>query len=70
MWNITRDISAFHVRAETEADFVQTVRFAALHNLRLVVKNTGHDWCGAWLLAFVLIWVAMPVAHGTRPLGA
>ena len=30
--------------AETEQDFVSTVKFAAKYNLRLVVKATGHDW--------------------------
>ena len=41
-WNISTDHSAFVVRAEAEADFQATVSFAHTHNLRLVVKNTGH----------------------------
>jgi hypothetical protein len=44
-WN-TSELSAFTVLAQTESDFQQTVRFAATHNLRLVVKATGHDWYG------------------------
>ena len=32
--------------AETEGQFQATVKFAHAHNLRLVVKNTGHDWYG------------------------
>ena len=36
--------SEYSVLAETEEDFQHTVRFAATHNLRLVVKATGHDW--------------------------
>jgi hypothetical protein len=44
-WN-TSVLSAYTVLAETETDFQQTVRFAAKHNLRLVVKATGHDWYG------------------------
>lgn len=45
-WNISNQLSAFSVRAESEADIQATVAFAAEHNLRLVVKNTGHDWFG------------------------
>ena len=45
-WNISSDISEYSVLAETEADFQATVKFAADHNLRLVVKGTGHDWYG------------------------
>ena len=44
-WN-TSQLSAFTVLAHTESDFQATVRFAAKHNLRLVVKATGHDWYG------------------------
>jgi hypothetical protein len=44
-WNISTSLSAYSVLAETEADVQATVAFAARHNLRLVVKNTGHDWC-------------------------
>lgn len=45
-WNISVDHAAYTVRAETEEDFSATVAFAHKHNLRLVVKNTGHDWYG------------------------
>jgi hypothetical protein len=41
-WNISHDLSAFAVAAQTESDFTSTVAFAAKHNLRLVVKATGH----------------------------
>lgn len=41
-WNITTDHPAYIVRAEVEADVMAAVRFAHEHNLRLVVKNTGH----------------------------
>ena len=44
-WN-TSVLSAYVVHAEAESDFQATVRFAAQHNLRLVVKATGHDWYG------------------------
>ena len=44
-WN-TSVLSAYVVHAEAESDFQATVRFAAKHNLRLVVKATGHDWYG------------------------
>lgn len=45
-WNITTRISEYSVLAETESDFQATIKFAHDHNLRLVVKNTGHDWYG------------------------
>lgn len=44
-WN-TSELSAFTVLAQTESDFQETVKFATKHNLRLVVKATGHDWYG------------------------
>ena len=37
-------LQAYVVRAETEEDFQATTKFASTHNLRLMVKNTGHDW--------------------------
>lgn len=43
-WNISTALSAYAVTAESEKDMVATVSFAAEHNLRLVVKGTGHDW--------------------------
>jgi hypothetical protein len=43
-WSIADRISAYAVRAETEAHFQATIAFAAANNLRLVVKATGHDW--------------------------
>ena len=44
VWNISTRLSAFSVLAETEADVAAGVAFAAKYNLRLVIKNTGHDW--------------------------
>ena len=38
--------SAFAVRAESAADVAAAVRFAARHNLRLVVKGGGHSYLG------------------------
>ena len=56
-WNISSDISEYSVLAETEADFQATVKFAADHNLRLVVKGTGHDWYGRSTAAgSLMIW--------------
>ena len=56
-WNISNDLSEYSVLAETEADFQATVRFALDHNLRLVVKNTGHDWYGRSTAAgSLLLW--------------
>jgi hypothetical protein len=34
------------VNATTESDVSKAVKFAADHNLRLVIKNTGHDFLG------------------------
>ncbi|CAE6524284.1 unnamed protein product [Rhizoctonia solani] len=36
----------YAVHAETAQDIVEYVRFATKHNLRIVVKNTGHDLLG------------------------
>jgi FAD/FMN-containing dehydrogenase len=56
-WNISNDLSAFSVLAETPQDFSATVKFAADHNLRLVVKGTGHDWYGRSAAAgSLLLW--------------
>jgi hypothetical protein len=43
-WNMSMQLSAYSVRAVSEADVQATVSFASAHNLRLVVKATGHDW--------------------------
>jgi hypothetical protein len=60
-WNISSDISEFSVLAETEDDFKSTVKFAHDHNLRLVVKNTGHDWYGRSTAAgSLLLWTHLP----------
>eukprot|EP01045_Picozoa_sp_COSAG04_P013902 COSAG04_NODE_1011_length_8770_cov_3.106677_2_plen_672_part_00 len=56
-WNISTDHSAYTVRAETEDDFRFAVGFAHKHNLRLAVKNTGHDWYGRSTAAgSLMIW--------------
>ncbi|EUC63952.1 FAD-binding domain protein [Rhizoctonia solani AG-3 Rhs1AP] len=36
----------YAVHAETAQDVVEYVRFATKHNLRIVIKNTGHDILG------------------------
>jgi hypothetical protein len=36
------------VKAEDSKDVVAAVKFANEHNLRLVVKNTGHDFLGRY----------------------
>ena len=57
VWNISDRLSSYSVRAETEADFQATIAFAAAHNLRLVVKATGHDWYGRSTAAgSLLLW--------------
>ncbi len=38
--------SAYAVKAHTTADVVAAVNFARTHNLRLVVKGTGHSYLG------------------------
>lgn len=45
------------VLAQSESDVQATVVFAAKHNLRLVIKNTGHDWFGRSAAAgSLLLW--------------
>ncbi|KAF9369063.1 hypothetical protein CPC16_004824, partial [Podila verticillata] len=39
-------VPLFTVNASTATDIQETVRFAAKHNIRLVIKNTGHDMLG------------------------
>ena len=48
-WNLSAALGgarSYAVAAQSEADVQVTVAFAAQHNLRLVVKSTGHDWYG------------------------
>ncbi len=44
VWDIAARLPAYSVLATSEGDIQAAVAFAAAHNLRLVVKNTGHDW--------------------------
>lgn len=46
VWNISNMLGAYAVAAQTEGDVQAAVAFAKEHNLRLVVKSTGHDWFG------------------------
>ncbi|KAL6859559.1 hypothetical protein J3F83DRAFT_749401 [Trichoderma novae-zelandiae] len=39
-------ISPLYVDAETPADITATLAFAKQHGIRIVVKNTGHDYLG------------------------
>ncbi|CAE6501505.1 unnamed protein product [Rhizoctonia solani] len=39
-------VPSYSVHAETTQDVVEYVRFATKHNLRIVIKNTGHDLLG------------------------
>lgn len=45
-WNLTQVLPSYVVAAESTADVQAAVAFASAHNLRLVVKNTGHSWFG------------------------
>ena len=57
VWNMSTAQAAFAVLAESEADVQAAVYFAAAHNLRLVVKSTGHDWYGRSTAAgALLVW--------------
>ncbi|KAF8174822.1 FAD-binding domain-containing protein [Mycena galopus ATCC 62051] len=40
------DVPIYAVLAETVEDVQAAVKFASLHNLRLVVKSSGHDYLG------------------------
>lgn len=44
VWNISGCYPSYAVAARSEADIQAAVAFALAHNLRLVVKGTGHDW--------------------------
>jgi FAD/FMN-containing dehydrogenase len=49
--------SVYAIKARTTADVVAGVNFARLHNLRLVVKGTGHSYLGTSNAAdSLLIW--------------
>ncbi|KAI6091641.1 FAD-binding domain-containing protein [Hypoxylon rubiginosum] len=39
-------LATFTVNATTAADFQAAVRFVKRHNIRLVIRNTGHDYLG------------------------
>ncbi|SPO07197.1 related to FAD/FMN-containing isoamyl alcohol oxidase MreA-like, putative [Cephalotrichum gorgonifer] len=39
-------VSPYSVAAASANDIVEAVKFATKHNVRLVVKNTGHDFAG------------------------
>ncbi|KAJ7724334.1 FAD-binding domain-containing protein [Mycena maculata] len=40
------DVPLYSVEAQTVADIQAAVKFASTHNLRLVVKSSGHDYLG------------------------
>ncbi|KAJ6559744.1 hypothetical protein B0H19DRAFT_944975 [Mycena capillaripes] len=40
------DVPLYSVEAETVVDIQATVKFSTTHNLRLVIKSTGHDGLG------------------------
>ncbi|KAF9578653.1 hypothetical protein BGW38_005446 [Lunasporangiospora selenospora] len=40
------EVPLYTVKALSVADVETTIRFASKHNIRLVVKNTGHDYLG------------------------
>jgi hypothetical protein len=40
------DLPRYTVDATTPADIVKSINFARTHNIRLVVRNTGHDILG------------------------
>ncbi|KAJ7242285.1 FAD-binding domain-containing protein [Mycena rebaudengoi] len=43
---ICGDVPLYSVEAETAADIQAAVKFSSAHNLRLVIKSTGHDYLG------------------------
>eukprot|EP00041_Stephanoeca_diplocostata_P011295 m.184051 g.184051 ORF g.184051 m.184051 type:complete len:337 (+) comp18488_c0_seq16:203-1213(+) len=57
VWNTSMNLPTYAVAAKSEADIQNSVKFAVRHNLRLVVKATGHDWYGRSAAAGALmIW--------------
>ena len=43
-WNLTTRLPSFAVLANSANDISAAVAFASKYNIRVVVKNTGHDW--------------------------
>ncbi|KAG0031158.1 hypothetical protein BGZ82_007101, partial [Podila clonocystis] len=39
-------VSIYTVKATSVADVQEAIRFAYKHNIRLTIKNTGHDFLG------------------------
>lgn len=44
VWDLSSRLSAYSVLAESGEDIASATAFASRYNLRVVVKNTGHDW--------------------------
>jgi FAD/FMN-containing dehydrogenase len=42
----TSSLSAYSIAAENANDIIMAVQFARAHNIRLVIKSTGHDYLG------------------------
>ncbi|KAJ6466801.1 FAD-binding domain-containing protein [Mycena sanguinolenta] len=40
------DVPLYSVEAETVADIQAAVKFSSIHNLRVVIKSSGHDYLG------------------------
>jgi len=43
-WNLSTRLASYAVMAESASDVSNAVIFAFKYNLRVAVKNTGHDW--------------------------
>ncbi|MEK6248520.1 MAG: FAD-binding oxidoreductase [Planctomycetales bacterium] len=72
-WSVA--VSEYAVAVESAQDIAAAVRFAKAHNLRLVVKGTGHDYMGRSNAAgSLLVWthrMRKVTSHDPfRPLGA
>ncbi|KAG0040410.1 hypothetical protein BGZ83_002550 [Gryganskiella cystojenkinii] len=52
-------VPVYTVKAMSIADIQETIRFAAAHNIRLAIKNTGHDFLGrSTAPSSISLWVA------------
>ena len=46
---------SYSVNASTPSDFSQTIAFAKAKNVRLVIRNTGHEYVATSLRKFFLV---------------
>jgi hypothetical protein len=53
----------FAVAVENAEDVSKTLRFAAKHNIRVTIKNTGHDFLGRYVYTLFYIGATLTKGH-------